>query len=351
MDNTTNDGILVVISHSSKDKELADALIKLMRSGLRLPASQIRCTSVDGYRLPAGAHTNEQLRKEINSAQVLIGLLTSSSISSTYVLFELGARWGVGLFMIPLLAGIGAESIGGPQSDLNALSCQTDQQLIQLVEDVGRELKIAPDSASAYLSAAQEVRRLAEAMSLSLVVDRASPLSPSRDVIKFDYLPRSPVVVDWEKAYGNTVATFERESEHKDALKMVVSNGYFAMDYRTSPTLLCDRLEYKAKYSSGTMIFTQVTVTSKDKQSFKTVWIKYNVGNRPAKKTDGYPDEMTLWITGDRLENGWMSFIIDLPTVVSQSWGTEPEEWVFESLRALRLRGTVSISPIHLVRT
>jgi hypothetical protein len=70
------ESILVLISHSSKDAPLAEALINLLRSGLGLLASQIRCSSVDGYRLPAGVNTGDKLRKEIRSAKVLIGLLT-----------------------------------------------------------------------------------------------------------------------------------------------------------------------------------------------------------------------------------------------------------------------------------
>jgi hypothetical protein len=46
--------ILVLISHSSNDKALAEALTDLLCSGLALPASQIRCSSVDGHRLSAG---------------------------------------------------------------------------------------------------------------------------------------------------------------------------------------------------------------------------------------------------------------------------------------------------------
>lgn len=91
-DSPGEESILVLISHSSKDAPLAEALINLLRSGLGLLASQIRCSSVDGYRLPAGVNTGDKLRNEIKSAKVLIGLLTPNSLTSTYVLFELGAR-------------------------------------------------------------------------------------------------------------------------------------------------------------------------------------------------------------------------------------------------------------------
>jgi hypothetical protein len=155
------ESILVLISHSSKDAVLAEALINLLRSGLGLLASQIRCSSVDGYRLPAGVNTGDKLRKEIKSVNVLIGLLTPNSLSSTYVLFELGARWGAELFMIPLLAGIKPDEMHGPHSVLNALSCETEAQLIQLVEDIGRELSKSPQSAASYMKEVRAVKELA----------------------------------------------------------------------------------------------------------------------------------------------------------------------------------------------
>jgi hypothetical protein len=171
--------IAVLISHSSRDKELAEALIELLRSGLGLLASQIRCSSVDGYRLPAGVNTDAHLRREIKSARVLIGLLTHNSLSSTYVLFELGARWGAELFMIPLLAGTKPEEMRGPHRVLNAMSCETDEQLIQLVEDIGKELDINPQSASSYLKQLRIVKALAESISVSSQTPSPAPRQPS----------------------------------------------------------------------------------------------------------------------------------------------------------------------------
>jgi hypothetical protein len=50
--------IKIFISHSSKDVLLVKALIDLIRSALSIPASDIRCTSVPGYKLPGGALTD-----------------------------------------------------------------------------------------------------------------------------------------------------------------------------------------------------------------------------------------------------------------------------------------------------
>lgn len=160
--------ILVLISHSSKDVDLATALIELLRAGLGLLATQIRCSSVDGYRLPAGVDTDAQLRREITDAGLLVGLLTPNSLSSTYVLFELGARWGIQRSMIPLLAGVTPEEMRGPHRVLNALSCSNESQLIQFIEDTGRELKIEPQSSSSYLDKVRNVKKLADAVGTRL---------------------------------------------------------------------------------------------------------------------------------------------------------------------------------------
>jgi hypothetical protein len=147
----TSDGDqpLILISHSSRDVELASALVDFLRAGLL--TNRIRCSSVDGYRLPAGVHTESQLRAEVNSTQVLIGLITPNSLASAYVMFELGARWGAGSFMIPLLAGVIADDIRGPLSGLNALSGNNDAQLHQLLGDVSKALDIHVQRPESYV--------------------------------------------------------------------------------------------------------------------------------------------------------------------------------------------------------
>jgi hypothetical protein len=172
-------GPLILISHSSKDKALAEALIELLRSGLGLVANQIRCSSVDGYRLPAGVNTDEQLRSEINSVVVLIGLLTPNSVGSTYVLFELGARWGAGLFMVPLLAGIDAEEMKGPHRVLNALSCESDSQLFQLIEDIAGQLNLKAQNPASYLKQIKAVISLSDIQQTKTEdLDKMEPFGP-----------------------------------------------------------------------------------------------------------------------------------------------------------------------------
>ena len=148
----------IFISHSSEDKVIAEALIDLLRASLSISPDRIRCTSVDGYRLPVGAYTGDQLRQEVNEAIVFIGLITKASVQSAYVLFELGARWGARLHLAPVLAcRANPKLLRGPLSDFNSLSCDIKAQIFQLVNDVAKALNRSPNNPATYQ---KEVDRL-----------------------------------------------------------------------------------------------------------------------------------------------------------------------------------------------
>ena len=141
----------IFISHCGSDETIAETLVELLRAALGLPPESIRCTSVDGYRLPSGTSVTEQLREEVVNSRVFLGLITPDSILSAYVLLELGARWGAGLHLIPLLAsGASANDLKGPLINLHAISCCSEAQLLQLIEEMGGKLGIKPCSAASY---------------------------------------------------------------------------------------------------------------------------------------------------------------------------------------------------------
>ncbi len=160
---TNNHELPVFISHSSQDEALAAALIDLLESAIGLVASQIRCSSVDGYRLPVGVNSEERLREEVNAAKVVIGLVTPNSLGSDFVMFELGARWGSSRFMAPLLAGVKASDLKQPLNLLNTLSAHKESQLCQLVEDIGAQLGATLQSPASYLRNVTLVKQLADA--------------------------------------------------------------------------------------------------------------------------------------------------------------------------------------------
>ncbi len=150
-ENMSTGSIRLFISHASDDKVLAERLIDLFRAALNLPASAIRCTSVNGYRLPAGADTDAQLRQEVHETDAFIGIVSAASIRSLYVLFELGARWGARRPLFPLLApGTPASVLGRPLNGLNALEAGDAGQIHQLVTDVARELGLSVESPAVF---------------------------------------------------------------------------------------------------------------------------------------------------------------------------------------------------------
>lgn len=147
----TQNMIKLFISHSSKDQELVEKLIELVKNALRLSSSEIRCTTIDGYRLRGGANTNEQLKSEVSGTKAFIGVISYAAIDSMYVLFELGARWGANKHLLPLLPpGVSSDILKSPLSGLNALSCDSASQLHQLVEDIANELEIKREKPQAY---------------------------------------------------------------------------------------------------------------------------------------------------------------------------------------------------------
>jgi TIR domain len=142
---------MLFISHSSKDLQLVQALIDLLRSALSISPEDLRCSSVDGYRLPAGVGTDDQLRLEVHDADAFIVVISYHSLQSLYVVFELGARWGAGKPLVPLLArGVTHRILRPPLSSLNIVSCESAAQLHQLVKQLATTLKLSLYPAENY---------------------------------------------------------------------------------------------------------------------------------------------------------------------------------------------------------
>lgn len=192
------------ISHSSVDIEYVSKLVDLLRTALDLRAKSIRCTSVDGYRLQAGADTNQTLRREVHDAEVLIGVISASSIRSTYVVFELGARWGANRHLVPLLApATPIDLLEGPLSGLNALRGDQRGELHQLIEDLGQMLGIDPPRASVYES------KLETLLSLRATVPQADTRgSPPGGVVAASPDTQPMVTRDEPAQAGARPATF-----------------------------------------------------------------------------------------------------------------------------------------------
>ena len=174
----------IFISHSSKDSDVAEALINFLRASLNISAAKIRCTSVDGYRLPGGTSTDVRLKQELRDATCFIALLTPESLKSTYVLFELGARWGAQLHFTPLLArGITVRDLQSPLSSINALSCESRSQLHQLINELATRSQLTPESAAVYENCLQRLRDQAAMPPVDSVDHEREQAKPTKDQV------------------------------------------------------------------------------------------------------------------------------------------------------------------------
>jgi hypothetical protein len=181
--------IRVFISHASHDYVVAERLIALMRAALHLPASAIRCTSVDGYRLPGGAPANEQLRREVHDSETFIGIVSVEGMRSPWVMFELGARWGATQHLVPLLApGAPPSLLAGPLGGLKALRCDSRSHLHQLVEELAFTLSVPLQSAATFEKYVDQITKMHASKPADASVEVVAAETPATSTLSPDHL-------------------------------------------------------------------------------------------------------------------------------------------------------------------
>lgn len=133
----------IFISHRHKNQEIAAALTKTIRAAFEVKPFEIRCTSVQPYRLPFGKNTGNRLREEIGRAQVVLGILSPDTAQSSYVMFELGAAWSQHTYTCPLLSkGAEYQHIPGPIFDLAPARLWEESDCYQLLDNLAAELNL-----------------------------------------------------------------------------------------------------------------------------------------------------------------------------------------------------------------
>lgn len=129
--------IKVFMSHAAADELLASALVDFLMSSLAIDEADIRCTSVPGHKLPVGTESGTTIREELGESAVVVGLITKNAISSSWVLFELGATWGARKRLKPLVSDeVGFKELPGPLSGYHASKLSSKSDLSQFVDEV-----------------------------------------------------------------------------------------------------------------------------------------------------------------------------------------------------------------------
>jgi len=154
---------LVFVSHCHNDADLAEAVVELLCASLRLNRTDFRCTSLEGANLAGGTRTDDQLREDIQTTPSFISLLTPKAIRRFYVLFELGARWGLKGSHIPLLArGLNGGFLKDPLKATAALNLTSQEGVLSLVEGLGHFLNRTQEPTNSFLGKVRTVVRLAK---------------------------------------------------------------------------------------------------------------------------------------------------------------------------------------------
>jgi len=144
----------IFVSHSSADANLARALMQWLKSALvGLRSSDVRCTSIDGHGLAIGTDFGEQLRNDVCGCEALIVLLTPNAIRSSYVLLELGARWGTKRPILPVIVGAQDSSkvLPLPLAALHAANGANDAQMFDLLAHLAKLLGLEAEPPAAHL--------------------------------------------------------------------------------------------------------------------------------------------------------------------------------------------------------
>lgn len=83
----------VFITHSTLDKDLAEALVSYVRLATGLSASRVFCSSIDGFGIPTGQRFMTFIQEQLWNTALVVPLVTPAYQDSLFCQWELGAVW------------------------------------------------------------------------------------------------------------------------------------------------------------------------------------------------------------------------------------------------------------------
>jgi len=126
----------IVISHSSKDKELVNQFVnQICILGLGLRREAIFCTSEQGMNIKSGSDFKLAIRDELLSAKAVIQIITKNYKSSEVCLNEMGAAWAIADYIVPFVASPFDYDVGFIHSSSQQLKLNSKEDLIKFYDD------------------------------------------------------------------------------------------------------------------------------------------------------------------------------------------------------------------------
>lgn len=94
----------IFISHSSKDKEIVDHFVdSFLCLGLEISHQNIFCSTLDGMKITTGEEWRHSILGALRDCEIVFVLLSENFTKSEICLVELGAAWGLGKKVIPIV--------------------------------------------------------------------------------------------------------------------------------------------------------------------------------------------------------------------------------------------------------
>jgi Sulfatase-modifying factor enzyme 1 len=135
----------IFVSHKEADQRIASILVDFILTAISIEDGDILCTSVPGHQLPFGKSIAEVLRDNLTMSAALIALLTSESLRSTWVLFELGSAWAMGKIVVPILGpGLDLSNLPGPLTNYPCINILAQDAPYRL-KDAVKQIAVALD--------------------------------------------------------------------------------------------------------------------------------------------------------------------------------------------------------------
>lgn len=133
----------IFISHSEKDKPLADALVDLLQTGVDVSQATIFCSSLEGLGIPDGLDFVQYISDKIAATESVIVLLTPNFFQSSFCLCELGATWAIQKRIHPILVPpLDYDDVKAVLAGLQLLRVNSAGDLDRLFDDLIAELEI-----------------------------------------------------------------------------------------------------------------------------------------------------------------------------------------------------------------
>jgi len=151
----------------------------------------------------------KKLRQEINASRIFLGILTADSLASVYVMFELGARWGIDKYWYLLKAkGAAVDDLKGPLPSYHVPDASSATDVAQMIEDIGKELAAVPQDFAAFQD------KIATVVKLASPTEQARPSKSTENSAALDAEDVETVLIGWigDNLYSlnNVVITFTK---------------------------------------------------------------------------------------------------------------------------------------------